>query len=130
MYSINGDQTVEMNMPKKQLVAEALIDLHRRLSVLPSRSHDHATLMAAGGQYAKREVRGPAVGRRTLRSLSAQVNRGRRRAGRGVPLVWVFVLAQGTQTIAPLLAILRRANAIRATDTPRRAAVEPASGTE
>jgi hypothetical protein len=41
-----------------------------------------------------------------------------------------FVLTQGTQTIAPLLAILRRANAIRATDTPRRAAVKPASGTE
>jgi len=29
-----------MDMPKKQLVAEALIDLHRRLSTLPTRSHE------------------------------------------------------------------------------------------
>jgi len=27
-----------MDMPKKQLVAEALIDLHRRLSALPTRA--------------------------------------------------------------------------------------------
>jgi hypothetical protein len=27
-------------MPKKQLVAEVLIDLHRRLSTLPTRSHE------------------------------------------------------------------------------------------
>jgi hypothetical protein len=32
-------------MPKKQLVAEALIDLHRRLSALPSRSHDRRMIM-------------------------------------------------------------------------------------
>jgi hypothetical protein len=35
-----------MDIPKKQLVAEALIDLHRRLSTLATRSHerriDHA----------------------------------------------------------------------------------------
>jgi hypothetical protein len=29
-----------MDMPKKQLVAEALIDLHRRLSTLATRSHE------------------------------------------------------------------------------------------
>jgi hypothetical protein len=34
-----------MNMPKKQLVAETLIDLHRRLSTLPSRSHDRRVIM-------------------------------------------------------------------------------------
>jgi hypothetical protein len=34
-----------MNMPKKQLVAEALIDLHRRLSALPSRSHERRMIM-------------------------------------------------------------------------------------
>jgi hypothetical protein len=32
-------------MPKKQLVGEALIDLHRRLSALPSRSHDRRIIM-------------------------------------------------------------------------------------
>ncbi len=32
-------------MPKKQLVAETLIDLHRRLSTLPSRSHDRRMIM-------------------------------------------------------------------------------------
>jgi hypothetical protein len=32
-------------MPKKQLVGEALIDLHGRLSALPSRSHDRRIIM-------------------------------------------------------------------------------------
>jgi hypothetical protein len=32
-------------MPKKQLVAEALIDLHRRLSTLPTRSHERRMIM-------------------------------------------------------------------------------------
>src|SRR4029077_5720344 len=41
----NGDQTVGINMPKKQLASEALIDLHRRLSVLPSRSHERRMIM-------------------------------------------------------------------------------------
>ncbi len=40
-----GDQTAGTNLPKKQLVAEALIDLHRRLSALPSRSHDRRMIM-------------------------------------------------------------------------------------
>jgi hypothetical protein len=34
-----------MDMPKKQLVAEALIDLHRRLSALPARSHERRMIM-------------------------------------------------------------------------------------
>ncbi|HEY2423121.1 MAG TPA: hypothetical protein VGH55_03400 [Chthoniobacterales bacterium] len=34
-----------MDMPKKQLVAEALIDLHRRLSALPTRSHERRMIM-------------------------------------------------------------------------------------
>jgi hypothetical protein len=34
-----------MNMPKKQIVAEALIDLHRRLSTLPTRSHERRMIM-------------------------------------------------------------------------------------
>ena len=34
-----------MDMPKKQLVAEALIDLHRRLSTLPTRSHERRIVM-------------------------------------------------------------------------------------
>ena len=32
-------------MPKKQIVAEALIDLHRRLSTLPTRSHERRMIM-------------------------------------------------------------------------------------
>ena len=32
-------------MPKKQLVAEALIDLHRRLSTLPTRSRERRIIM-------------------------------------------------------------------------------------
>jgi hypothetical protein len=38
-------QNLGMDMPKKRLVAEALIDLHRRLSALPSRSHDRRMIM-------------------------------------------------------------------------------------
>jgi hypothetical protein len=32
-------------MPKKQLVAEVLVDLHRRLSTLPTRSHERRMIM-------------------------------------------------------------------------------------
>jgi hypothetical protein len=32
-------------VPKKQLTSEVLIDLHRRLSVLPSRSHERRIIM-------------------------------------------------------------------------------------
>ena len=42
---ISGNQTVGMNVPKKQLASEVLIDLHRRLSVLPSRSHERRMTM-------------------------------------------------------------------------------------
>jgi hypothetical protein len=35
-----------MDMPKKQLVAEALIDLHRRLNTFPIRSHERRTINA------------------------------------------------------------------------------------
>jgi hypothetical protein len=34
-----------MNVPKKQLASEVLIDLHRRLSALPSRSHERRMIM-------------------------------------------------------------------------------------
>jgi hypothetical protein len=34
-----------MDMPRKQLVAEALIDLHRRLSTLGTRSHERRKIM-------------------------------------------------------------------------------------
>jgi hypothetical protein len=34
-----------MDMPKKQLVAQALIDLHRRLSTLAARSDERRKIM-------------------------------------------------------------------------------------
>jgi hypothetical protein len=40
-----------MHMPKKQLVAEALIDLNRRLSTLPIRSHERRMIAT---HYAQR----------------------------------------------------------------------------
>src|SRR5262249_11232523 len=43
--TISGNQTVGMNVPEKQLASEVLIDLHRRLSVLPSRSHERRMIM-------------------------------------------------------------------------------------
>ena len=45
MAETSGGKTLEWTCPKKQLVAEALIDLHRRLSALPSRSHDRRMIM-------------------------------------------------------------------------------------
>ena len=38
-------RTFGMDMPRKQLVAEALIDLHRRLSTLATRSHERRIIM-------------------------------------------------------------------------------------
>ena len=35
----------KMDMPKKQLVAEAMIDLHGRLNTLPTRSHERRMIM-------------------------------------------------------------------------------------
>jgi hypothetical protein len=34
-----------MDMPKKQLIPEVLIDLHRRLSTLPTRSPERRVIM-------------------------------------------------------------------------------------
>src|SRR5208337_4634474 len=41
----NRRRNLGMDMPKKQLVAEALIDLHRRLSALPTRNHERRMIM-------------------------------------------------------------------------------------
>jgi DNA-binding phage protein len=38
-------------MPKKQLVAEALIDLHRRLSTLATRSHERRIMQETANLY-------------------------------------------------------------------------------
>ena len=40
-----GFRNLGMEMPKKELVAEALIDLHRRLSTLPTRCHERRMIM-------------------------------------------------------------------------------------
>jgi hypothetical protein len=45
-----------MDVPKKQLVAEALIDLHRRLNVLPSRVHADEVFACPAGLQARRPV--------------------------------------------------------------------------
>jgi hypothetical protein len=37
-------------VPKKQLASEVLIDLHRRLSILPSRSHERRIIMQETGK--------------------------------------------------------------------------------
>ena len=78
-----GDQTVGTNMPKKQLVGEALIDLHRRLSALPSRSHDRRIIM--------RETATPVrcISEQTLYRALAERARPRalRRSDRGTPRV-------------------------------------------
>ena len=69
-------------MPKKQLVAEALIDLHRRLSALPSRSHDRRMIM--------RETATPyGLSEQTLYRALAERARPRalRRSDRGTPRV-------------------------------------------
>jgi hypothetical protein len=44
-------------MPKKQLVSEALIDLHRRLSALPSRSHERRMIMQETAPRSMRALR-------------------------------------------------------------------------
>jgi hypothetical protein len=71
-----------MNMPKKQLVAEALIDLHRRLSALPSRSHERRMIM-------KETANLYGVSEQTLYRALAQRARPRalRRSDRGTPRV-------------------------------------------
>jgi hypothetical protein len=42
-----------MDMHKKQLVAEALIDLHRRLNTLPTRSHERRNDHAGDRQFVR-----------------------------------------------------------------------------
>ena len=69
-------------MPRKQLVAEALIDLHRRLSKLPTRSHERRVIMQETANLY-------GVSEQTLYRALAQRARPRalRRADRGTPRV-------------------------------------------
>ena len=71
-----------MDMPKKQLVAEALIDLHRRLSTLPTRSHERRIVMQETANLY-------GVSEQTLYRALAQRARPRalRRSDRGTPRV-------------------------------------------
>jgi len=69
-------------MAKKQLVAEALIDLHRRLSTLPTRSHERRIIMQESANIY-------GVSEQTLyRALAQRVRpRALRRSDRGAPRV-------------------------------------------
>ncbi len=49
-----------MDMPKKQLMAEALMDLHRRLSTLPTRSHERRMIMQETAKFVRYIPRGRA----------------------------------------------------------------------
>src|SRR6202047_2921465 len=71
-----------MDMPKKQLVAEALIDLHRRLTALPTRSHERRMIMQETANLY-------GVSEQTLYRALAQRARPRalRRSDRGTPRV-------------------------------------------
>src|SRR3984893_3170105 len=71
-----------MDMPKKQLVAEALIDLHRRLSTLPTRSHERRKIMQETANLY-------GVSEQSLYRALAQRARPRalRRSDRGAPRV-------------------------------------------
>ena len=71
-----------MDMAKKQLVAEALIDLHRRLSTLPTRSHERRMIMQETANLY-------GISEQTLyRALAQRVRpRALRRADRGTPRV-------------------------------------------
>jgi hypothetical protein len=71
-----------MDMPKKQLAAEALIDLHRRLSTLPTRSHERRMIM-------KETANLYGVSEQSLYRALAQRARPRalRRSDRGAPRV-------------------------------------------
>ena len=69
-----------MDMPRKQLVAEALIDLHRRLSTLPTRSHERRMITQETADLY-------GVSEQTLyRALARRARpRALRRADRGAP---------------------------------------------
>jgi hypothetical protein len=71
-----------MDMPKKQLVVEALIDLHRRLTALPTRSHERRMIMQETANLY-------GVSEQTLYRALAQRARPRalRRSDRGTPRV-------------------------------------------
>jgi hypothetical protein len=71
-----------MDMPKKQIVAEALIDLHRRLSTLPTRSHERRMIMRETANLY-------GVSEQSLYRALAQRARPRalRRSDRGAPRV-------------------------------------------
>src|SRR5258707_12138903 len=71
-----------MDMPKKQLVAEALIDLHRRLSTLAARSHERRMIMQETANLY-------GVSEQSLYRALAQRARPRalRRSDRGAPRV-------------------------------------------
>jgi hypothetical protein len=71
-----------MDMPKKQLVAEALIDLHRRLNTFPIRSHERRTIMQETANLY-------GVSEQSLYRALAQRARPRalRRSDRGTPRV-------------------------------------------
>jgi DeoR/GlpR family transcriptional regulator of sugar metabolism len=69
-------------MPKKQLVAETLVDLHRRLNTLPTRSHERRMIMQETANLY-------GVSEQTLYRALAQRARPRalRRSDRGTPRV-------------------------------------------
>ena len=69
-------------MPKKQLASEVLIDLHRRLSVLPSRSHERRMIMQEAAHLY-------GISEQTLYRALAQRARPKalRRSDRGTPRV-------------------------------------------
>ena len=69
-------------MPKKQLASEVLIDLHRRLSLLPSRSHERRMIMQETAHLY-------GISEQTLYRALAQRARPKalRRSDRGTPRV-------------------------------------------
>ena len=69
-------------MPKKELAAETLIDLHRRLATLPPRSRERRTLM-------RETARLYDVSEQTLYRALAQRTRPKalRRSDRGTPRI-------------------------------------------
>jgi hypothetical protein len=71
-----------MNAPKKQLASEVLIDLHRRLSVLLSRSHERRMIMQETAHL-------HGISEQTLYRALAQIARPKalRRSDRGTPRV-------------------------------------------
>jgi hypothetical protein len=68
-------------MPRKQLVAEALIDLHRRLSTLATRSHERRKIMQETANLY-------GVSEQSLWALAQRARpRALRRSDRGTPRI-------------------------------------------